>query len=209
MEFDSKKHWDDVYNAKPVHKLGWYEEEPEPSLRLLMNSGISKDDPIIDVGVGASTFIDSLIDHGYRDIIGVDISIEAISKLKERLGNGGASRVSLLVEDVTSPDRLQDVNNVAVWHDRAMLHFLTGEEQRQAYLSTLQETVRPGGQAIIAAYALTGTSKCSGLDIINYSPESLDELLGDEFELEEAFDHVHYMPSGEERPFIFTRFRKA
>jgi len=75
----------------------WYEEIPQPSIRLLSKCHINKDESILDVGAGASTFIDYLVNQGFKNIIAVDISEIALNKSKERLGEEKASSVRWLV----------------------------------------------------------------------------------------------------------------
>jgi len=111
-----------------------------------------KDEPILDVGAGASTFIDNLIDQGFKNIIATDISEIALNKLKERLGKEKASSVRWVVDDITRPEHIQDLRNIALWHDRAVLHFLLEENEQRMYLSILKKVIKKGGYVIIAAF---------------------------------------------------------
>ena len=109
MDGTMKDHWNNVYASKEINKLGWYEEVSEPSIRLISKCPISKDDPILDVGAGASTLIDYLLNHGYENIIAVDISEIALNKLKERLGADKSSRVQWVVDDITQPAHMDNL----------------------------------------------------------------------------------------------------
>ncbi len=204
---NTKEHWNGVYDSKEVTQLGWYEESPKNSLELIEKCNISKDDKILDVGAGASTLTDNLIKRGYKKIIATDISEEALRKLKERLGEE-ASLVTFIVDDLTQPKHLNELKDIAIWHDRAVLHFLTEEDERKAYLSTLLQVVRTGGYVIIAAFSLEGAPKCSGLDVRRYDQKMLQEFLGGEFKLIEHFDYLYHMPSGDTRQYIYTLFQK-
>ena len=208
MNNQMKGHWNTTYQSREVNILGWYEEKPTPCLRLLTKCDISKDDPILDVGVGASTFIDSLIEKEFTNIIAVDISETALKRLRERLGREKASKVTWIIDDLTEPKHINRLQNIAVWHDRAFLHFLITEDQIQTYFSTLKKTVRRGGYVIIAAFALGGARKCSGLDVKNYDSIMLATRLGEEFKVIESFDYVYTMPSGDQRPYIYTFFQR-
>lgn len=202
------EHWDQIYSTEPVQMLGWYETKPEPSLRLLEKCGLGTEDPVLDVGAGASTFIDCLVEKGFHHIYAVDISGIALDKLKTRLGEEKANRISWIVDDVTKPTRLEQLGGIALWHDRALLHFLTEEEHRQTYRRTLMKAVRPGGYAIIAAFSLQGAKQCSGLEVRNYDQNLLAEFLGKSFELKEWLDYLYTMPSGNLRPYIYTLFQR-
>ena len=188
--------------------MGWYEEMPAPSLELLSKCNANKDMTILDVGTGVSTFIDSLIEAGFTNIIATDISEIALSKLKERLGKEKATLVKWIVDDITEPVHMQNLREADIWHDRAVLHFLVKDDERNAYLSTLKRVVKQGGYVIIAAFSLKGARKCSGLDIRNYDENLLVEFLGEEFKLVEHFDYMYHMPSGEARPYIYTLFQR-
>ena len=202
------KHWNGIYTSREVSKLGWYEESPTPSLTLISKTNIKKEEPILDVGAGATTLIDNLIELGYKNIVAVDISEVALNKLKERLGEEKASLVKWIVDDITQPIHIDKLEDISLWHDRAVLHFLLEENQQQMYLRTLKKTVRRGGHVIIAAFSLQGAKRCSGLDIKNYDQNMLAKFLGQEFNLIEYFDYTYQMPSGELRPYIYTLFKK-
>jgi hypothetical protein len=119
----SKDHWNEVYRVKNLEKLGWYEENPEQSLRLIEKCGLGCDDPLVDVGTGETTLIEHLIRMGFRKIIAVDISEVALEKLKARLGKENASHVTWIVDDLTGPAHLQQLKDIALWHDRAVPAF--------------------------------------------------------------------------------------
>lgn len=203
-----KDHWNKVYTSKDINKLGWYEGIPEPSIKLISECPLDKDDPILDAGVGASTLIDSLIGLGYENIIAVDISEIALKKLRERLGEEKSRLVRWVVDDITQPKHIQNLSDIALWHDRALFHFLLEEKQRQMYLTTLKKVVKKSGYVIIASFSLTGAKVCSDLNVMNYDQTILSNFLGEDFELIEYFDYTYHMPSGEERPYIYTLFKR-
>ena len=144
MTVDSlmKEHWNKIYSAGDVDKLSWYEEIPEPSIRLLSKCHRKKDEFVLDVGAGASTFIDYLINQGFSNIIATDISEVALNKLKDRLGKEKASQVRWIVDNITQPIHIQNLRDISVWHDRAVLHFLLKYNQQQEYLSTLKKIIK-------------------------------------------------------------------
>jgi cyclopropane fatty-acyl-phospholipid synthase-like methyltransferase len=208
MNPSMKEHWDEIYEALDADELTWYEEMPEPSIRLLSKCQINTDESILDVGAGASTFIDYLLNQGFKNIIAADISEIALNRIKERIGKEKASSVRWIVDDITEPVHIQNIRDIAVWHDRAVLHFLLEEKQQKVYLSMLKKVLKNRGYVIIAAFSLKGAKKCTGLDVKNYDQDLLAEFLGEEFKLLEYFDHTYYMPSGEPRPYIYALFQK-
>ena len=203
-----QEHWNRIYTSRAVERLGWYEPLPAPSLRLLSACRLRQDDPLLDVGVGASTFIDNLLTAGFRRVIAADISAAALQRLRERLGPEKASRVQWVVDDVTAPVELCRLSEVALWHDRALFHFLTAESQRRAYRDTLNALLRPGGYVILAAFAIGGANRCSGLEVSNYDAPLLGEFLGAGYRLVDNFDYLFHMPGGDVRPYVYTLFQR-
>ena len=208
MNISMKEHWNEIYDALDIDELPWQEEIPEPSIKLLSKCHINKDEPILDVGAGASTFVDYLINQGFSNINATDISEIALNKIKERLGQEKASSVKWIVDDITQPIYIQNIRDIAVWHDRAVLHFLLEESQQQMYLSTLKKVVKKGGYVIIAAFSLEGAKKCSGLEVKNYDQNLLAKFLGEDFHLLEYFAYIFSMRSGNVRPYIYTLFQR-
>lgn len=205
----TKEHWDKIYISREANQLGWYEEVPAPSLQLISKCQVAKNEPALVVGAGVSSLIDCLVEQGHQNVIATDISEAALAKLRQRLGNEKASRVQWIVDDLTHPTHLFNLRDIAVWHDRAVLHFLLGQTEQQSYRATLKRLLKKGGYAIIAAFSLDGAKRCSGLDLRNYNHEMLAEFLGKEFKLLEHFDYTHPTPSGEARPYTYTLFQRS
>jgi len=117
-------------------------------------------------------------------------------------------KAKIFDSDITQPVHIQNLRDIAVWHDRAVLHFLLEENQQYKYLTTLKKVIKKGGYVIIAAFSLKGAKKCSGLDVKNYDQNMLAKFLGEGFSLLEYFDYTFYMPSGMPRPYIYALFQK-
>ena len=201
-----EQHWQHVYSAASPQSLSWYEAEPQASLRLIERCRLAADDPILDAGAGASTLIDRLLDLGYTNLTALDISPTALEILRARLGPERSAHVAFIAADIARPDQTAGLPTVALWHDRALLHFLTAEPDRQAYCAALRRAVRPGGFAVIAAFSPDGARQCSGLPVCNYDATALVDLLAPDFSLEEALDHLHTTPSGAPRPYVYALF---
>ncbi len=201
---DRKKHWDSVYKNKSPLEVSWFQRQPVISLALIGKYSNSSDDSIIDVGGGASTLSDNLLDGGYRNITLLDISTNALSASKKRLGSK-SDFVEWVVEDVTCfiPERKFDI-----WHDRAVFHFLTDKSDRDKYRQVLDASVKAGGHVIIATFEMGGPDKCSGLDIVQYDAAKLDEELGDGFTLVDEKQEKHVTPAGGEQEFGYYVFIK-
>jgi hypothetical protein len=92
-----------------------------------------------------------------------------------------------------------------VWHDRAVLHFLTRHEQRDAYLAALDSALSADGQVVIATFGPDGPESCNGLPVVRYSPEQLSDTLGPALVLLETRAEIHRTPAGKTQHFIYCR----
>jgi EEF1A lysine methyltransferase 2 len=208
MPQSMQAHWNKVYSSKPITQLGWYEAQAAQSLKLIEHCALDKQDVILDIGSGTTTLINTLLEQGFQRVVALDISEIALEKARTGLGAKKAAQVQWIVDDITNPTKLFDLSEVGLWHDRAAFHFVTDEQQRQTYLSTLLRVLRPGGYVIIAAFAIGGASRCSGLDVRNYDTASLIQFFGSNFELIESMDYTYHMPSGDLRPYVYTLFQR-
>jgi SAM-dependent methyltransferase len=199
------RHWNEVYGTKPAETVSWYEDEPRNSLAMLDAAGIGPDAAVVDVGGGASRLVDALLDRGFTRVSVLDLSSAALDVARARLA-GRAGQVEWVVQDVTCWEPAS--GSIDLWHDRAVLHFLVDEQDRQAYLRALGAGLKPGGFAILAPFALTGPEKCSGLPVCRYSPESLQFLLGSGFTLMKSLAATHITPGGSRQDFIYCLFRR-
>ena len=201
---DRRAHWESVYGAKRYTEVSWYQDMPARSLQQLRATGVDLHTPLIDVGGGASTFVDHVVEQGFKDVTVLDISAAALEQARGRLA-AKASGVQWAVGDVTTfvADR-----QYGVWHDRAVLHFLTDEADRTRYVDALCRALAPGGYATIATFGPDGPLKCSGLEVRRYSAELLAQLLGAAFELTEQTLEDHQTPWGAAQQFLHTSWRK-
>lgn len=201
---DRKAHWENVYGSKSPLEVSWHQKEPSLSLRLIRNTQLGLDAPIIDVGGGASTLVGKLCTGGYTNIGVLDISARALAHAKLRLADK-ACGVEWYEADVTDFD---PPRQFALWHDRAVFHFLTARTDREKYVAVLDRALQPGGHLIIMAFAVDGPKKCSGLDIVQYDAERIKAELGNSFGLIEEGHEVHITPAGKEQKFAYFHFTK-
>jgi SAM-dependent methyltransferase len=200
-------HWDKAYQNAQTENLGWYEEHPKPSIELLNNCALPDNPVIFNAGAGTSTFIDYLVDAGFNHIIANDISDQALQQLKQRLGKK-AKQVTFVQDDMTHPTILNEIPEIDVWHDRAVLHFFHDEDDIQRYFNLLRSKVKQGGYVIIATFNLSGAEKCSGLPVKRYDQSQIAKRLGEEFQFIKAFDYEYIMPAGDKRPYVYTLYRR-
>jgi 2-polyprenyl-3-methyl-5-hydroxy-6-metoxy-1,4-benzoquinol methylase len=199
-----KMHWEKVYNTKAPNEVSWYQPHLETSLALISRAAGANSASIIDVGGGESTLVDDLLARGYPNITILDISQTAIDVTKERLKEL-ADRVQCIVGDVTKLELPRGTYDV--WHDRAVFHFLTGTEERRAYVRQVAHAVRPGGHVIVSTFGPEGPTRCSGLDVARYDADSLHEQFGARFRLMESAKELHQTPFGTTQQFLYCYCR--
>jgi SAM-dependent methyltransferase len=197
-----RAHWEGVYGSKSPDEVSWHQGRPDVSLALIEAAGPDKDARILDVGGGASTLVDHLLAAGHTSLAVLDISGAALAHARARIG-ADAERVEWVAADIT---RWQPREPVELWHDRAVLHFLTASADQHAYADVLRATVKPCGWVIVAGFAPGGPLKCSGLEIVQHDAGSLGALLGEEFRLIEIRDETHQTPWGSDQAFRYHLF---
>lgn len=203
---DTKEHWEQVYHEAPSDERSWHQPDPAQSLAMIVEAGAGSASAIIDVGGGDSRLVDALLARGLGHVTVLDISGAALERAKERLGRD-AARVSWIEGDVTRvalPEEAFDI-----WHDRAVLHFLTDPHDRERYVAAAAHAIRPGGAAIIAVFALEGPARCSGLPVHRFSQESLADQFAPAFTLVRGFADVHVTPSGARQAFSHVLLRRG
>jgi SAM-dependent methyltransferase len=199
-----KTHWEDIYRDKSPLEVSWFQSEPALSLQLITNTVFSTDTAIIDIGGGASVLVDRLLERGYKHLAVLDISGTALSHTKQRLG-ATAEQVEWFESDIIT---FAPPHPFDIWHDRAVFHFLTAASDRKRYVDTLKQTLKPGGHLILAAFAIGGPTRCSGLDIVQYDANKLARELGEDFTLVEQVSETHVTPSKAPQQFAYFRFIK-
>lgn len=201
-----RAHWEKIYSTNQPDQVSWYKPHLETSVNWIGELSLGKDANIIDVGGGASTLVDDLVEIGYRSITVIDLSRTALALTKKRLGER-AALVTWIEGDITSMDL--PVHHYDLWHDRAVFHFLTSSEQQQRYVENLSKALRPGGHVIMATFSVEAPPKCSGLPVQRYSPEELERILGSAFVLKKKSKELHVTPGGVEQMYLYCLFKKV
>ncbi len=202
MDFNKKQHWDEVYTTKTPEQVSWTQKVPNISLKLIANLSLPKESNIIDIGGGDSNLVDFLLEEGYQNISVLDISEKAISKAKIRLGDK-ASKVNWIVSDVLD---FKPEKNYDLWHDRAAFHFLTNKNEIGHYAETIKRYVTKG--LIIATFSTEGPLKCSGLNITQYSENTLLNLFQNDFKITECITDEHITPFNTTQNFLYCSFKR-
>lgn len=200
---DTATHWQQVWTTKQPEEVSWYQDDPSPSLEMIQAAGLRRDAAIIDVGGGASVLVDRLLDLGFVHVAVLDIAEAALGKAAERLGPLGdeVTWIETSVLDWRPVPGLFDL-----WHDRAVLHFLTEPADQARYVEVMKAALGPEASVILAGFAPDGPEKCSGLPVSRHDAASLGALLGPEFRLVEERRQDHVTPGGSVQRFQWARF---
>jgi SAM-dependent methyltransferase len=199
----SKSHWEKVYSTKQPNEVSWTQDVPETSLNFISSFNLPKSASIIDVGGGDSKLVDYLVAGGYEDITVLDISAAALERAKQRLG-AKANKVHWIESDILE---FQPARTYDVWHDRATFHFLTEKEQVDRYLSIAKQSIN--AYLAIGTFSENGPTKCSGLDIKQYTEAQLLQQFDVAFRKIRCIYDDHITPFNTIQNFLFCSFRKA
>jgi uridine phosphorylase len=202
---DRKRHWETVYTTNGEGDLSWFETLPALSVRMLEAAGLTPATCVIDVGGGDSRLVDTLVARGLDCLAVLDVSGAALHRVQARLGDASAA-LTWIEADVTADWFLKPMD---IWHDRAVFHFLTTPDDRARYRAHMRQTLKVGGTAIVATFALDGPETCSGLPVARYSADTLAAELGEEFKLIDAVPYDHRTPWGTTQAFIYARFTRV
>ena len=199
------EHWEKVYFSGSPEEKSWYQSKPALSLELIRSCGLSHEDPLIDVGGGASVLVDFLLQAGFTKLTVLDLSAEALQRSRARLG-ARSSHVNWVVENVT---RYRPDESFCLWHDRAAFHFLTDAQDRAAYVKVAKSAVRPGGFIVLATFAPEGPERCSGLEVARHDENTVFADFGNHFELLTKQTEAHQTPQGKAQLFNYFLLRRV
>jgi SAM-dependent methyltransferase len=204
---DARQHWEAIYQSKRETEVSWFQPAARLSLELIQQVAPVRTASIIDAGGGASTLVDGLLQAGYSKISVLDISAAALAAARERVGSPASVQwIEANLLEARLPEAAFDV-----WHDRAVFHFLTDTRDRKRYVEQVERAVRPGGHVLVATFADDGPTKCSGLDVVRYTPESLHGEFGESFRVLHSAREEHVTPAGKTQNFVYCvcRYQRA
>jgi 2-polyprenyl-3-methyl-5-hydroxy-6-metoxy-1,4-benzoquinol methylase len=199
-----KEHWENVFTTKQETEVSWFQPYPKTSIEFVKLFNLPFDANIIDIGGGDSHFVDALLEEGYQNIWVLDISENALSRAKKRLGEK-ANKVNWVVSDII--DFIPTVT-YDFWHDRAAFHFLTTEENINKYVGIAEKGIKTNGILVLGTFSETGPTKCSGLEIKQYSETSMSSRFELSFDRVKCITEEHQTPFNSIQNFLFCSFKK-
>jgi hypothetical protein len=199
-------HWDNIYSNTKENKLGWFEDDLKQTLKFMNLININKDATIFLSGVGDSKIADIFIQKNFNVIIN-DISQKALEKTFLR-NIKFKKNLHKFHHNLSHPFP-NHINNINLWIDRAVLHFLLEENDVVIYFDNLKKSVQNKGYVLFAEFAENGATSCAGLEIKRYSTEKFSYYLGDKFQLIKEENYTYLNPNGDKRPYIYALFQKS
>ena len=204
MNNNLKNHWENIYQNKNEDEVSWFQKTPDTSIEIINSIKIKKQSKIIDVGSGRSRLFKNLIELGYNNLTYLDISESAAKKSKIFLGEQ-SKNIEWIVEDVLNFEPKQ---NFDVWHDRAVFHFLTDQNQIKKYVDLVSRNISNNGYLIIGTFSEQGPLKCSGLEVSRYSESLIKTTFIESFTLLNSFKIDHSTPFNTTQNFLFSVLKK-
>jgi SAM-dependent methyltransferase len=202
----SASHWDRIYGSQRPEQVSWFRPHLNVSIELLRSAGLDSRSRVIDIGGGASTFVDDMLEHGVEHVSVLDISAAALQVARDRLGER-ATRVRWIVSDICAVEL--DSQSIDLWHDRAALHFLTDPADVGCYVRLANETIVVGGHAVIGGFASDGPEQCSRLPVVRRDAQQIADLFADRFRLTAARREMHSTPRGAPQSFAYAVLQKV
>lgn len=198
-----EEHWNSIFNKTDDNKLGWWENETSQTLKFIENININSFTNIFLAGAGTSVLVDELIKQDCNLILN-DISFIALEKLKLRLKN--SSKLDFFQYDLSKPFVKE---NIDIWIDRAVLHFLLKEKDIEIYFENLNKNLRIGSFALFAQFKIGGATSCASLEIKQYDIYELSKRLGENFELilNENYDFIN--PFGNKKEYVYALYKRV
>lgn len=201
MSSSSPGHWDVSFSGDHASR-GWYQSTADPS--WLMIGDLDPRTSAIDIGAGASVWVDEALDRGWSDVSILDWSPVALGISRARLG-ARAALATWIEADVLAwtPPR-----TFGLWHDRAVLHFLLGDVDRARYGQVLRAGTAPGSVVVIGGFGPTGPEMCAGLPVRRQSVADFEVLFGAEFTIERTYEQAHVRPDKDTQDYLWVRARR-
>lgn len=201
-----RAHWDAVWAGRDPATVSWFQADPVRSLELIAFAGVGCDQAVVDVGCGTSPLVARLAELGYRNLSVLDIAQPALDLLDAAFAARlGVHSVRLICADLLAwePD-----GSFALWHDRAVNHFLLEASHRRRYVELAAGAVDRGGHVVLAAFAMDGPERCSGLPVHRADPAALAAEFSPAFELVSVIREHHATPWHATQSFHYLLLRR-
>ena len=201
---DLTEHWNKIYSKSDENQLGWYEDDFTQTVKFIDYIANWERSKIFVAGAGSSGLIDILLNSDANLILN-DLSTEVIETSKKKYNNY-KHKIEWNCHDLTEPFP-EELNDIDIWIDRAVLHFIVDNNNVQQYFRNVDAVVKSGGYALFAEFSKSGAKKCAGLDVRRYEIQDFEKNLSS-FQLISSEEYTYINPGGEPRPYIYALLKK-
>jgi len=122
-----KSHWEQVYTTRATDRVGWYTPHLRTSLAWIDALNLDREDPIIDVGGGASTLVDDLLERGAEVRVA---DPEALANTRARYGE----RITYCERNYEAVDGADALVVVTEWNEYRRPNFRLIRERMRGNL---------------------------------------------------------------------------
>jgi SAM-dependent methyltransferase len=199
---DLSAHWSGRYRDNPHDALSWWRAHLDTSLRLLADYA-PRHHGLVDVGAGTSSLASDLLAAGWTDITVVDIADTALAAVTAELGPN--PELHLVCADIRE---WQPGRSFSSWHDRAVFHFLTDDDDVDRYVELVASSLDQDGTLVMGTFAPGGPTTCSGLPVRQWDAVSLAARFSVVGELVHHEPEEHVTPAGATQLFNWFVLRR-
>lgn len=143
--------WNSFYE-QPLDEIPWHKTQADYFVQLV-ETGMIKGNSALDLGCGVGAKSIFLAQHGFSEVVGVDIAEQAIRYAKQNAVDAGvAEQCSFYAHDATDLSCLSADAQFDLVLDWAVLHCVP-VARRAAYVSGVIERIKPGGHFLLRTFS--------------------------------------------------------
>lgn len=142
----------DIFYEQPIENVPWNKTQADWFVKLIEEGKVSGK-TALDVGCGVGAKSVYLAQHGFDEIVGVDISSQAIEHARDAVEKSGVSnKCTFFVHDASDLSFLPASKQFDLVLDWAVIHCLPAE-QLIAYATMVTERILPDGHLLVRAFS--------------------------------------------------------
>jgi ubiquinone/menaquinone biosynthesis C-methylase UbiE len=138
---ETRRHWEQIYQDRPLWEVPWEEGQPSAELVALINSGVVEKGAALDICCGSGNNAIFLAQQGFT-CYGIDISSTAVDYARER-----AARENVTCQ--LSPGNVlalpYEEDSFTLVFDRGCWHTISPDD-RETFIGGIYRVLRMGGK---------------------------------------------------------------
>ncbi|KAL0207594.1 hypothetical protein P9112_012222 [Eukaryota sp. TZLM1-RC] len=140
----------------------WYEETLEGVLQMIVNLPLTKSEPILDVGTGNASFLVTLFNMNFTNLLGTDYAPQSV-KLSKIILSQNKVNARIIQDDILNTQLPS--SSFSLIHDKGTLDaiMLSGiSDYFEQYIKAITYILKPGGYFCITSSNFTADELISG-----------------------------------------------